>query len=837
MSSPNCSKCTLNKCKRIKPRGSLNADIMIVGEAPGRLEANMGIPFVGDSGRDQAQFLLKVGIDELDCYLTNIVMCRPPDNRDPTAEEIACCRPRLLTEIETVNPKVIVAVGRLAASELLGREVKMATDHGIPWLKDGRIILPVYHPAASLHGSTRFLQHTRNDYAVIKDIIDGRIAPRTSIEGATFNELVASRPIDVDTYNISHSKEFMAIDTETVDNKLWSIQLTTDGKDALFIPADNKQVLKTTVDYINNFDGTIIFHAALADLPLLQDVGVKDIKFTDTMVMAYLLQTEPQGLKALAYRLLNIKMQSYVDTITPATFDKALNYLSEVANREWPDADKLMEITKNGEIRYKQPQNIQKKAIRIIHDAFSRGADPYDRWYNIKQQERIEVERELGIMRMGELNDIPFNDAIHYACLDAIVTFRVHDILKAKINGLNLNEVLRIDLGIIEMVSDMIHTGFLINVDVLKVLDEEYHDEMHSKLAEIKELTGISINPDSSNQVRKLMQELKLWSKGKRSTESKYLLAEVDRHPVVAKILEYREIGKLVSTYTTPLQYKIDSNNRLHTELTITRTATGRLASKNPNLQNIPVRTTRGLAIRRAFITPEGYSLIGADYSQIEMRVAAHVANDEKFIKLFINGEDIHAYTASKIFGIPLQHLDDKKHRKPAKAVGFGVLYGITSKGLAARLKDWSEAECENLIKEWFDLYKGVASYMKDVVYYAKRHGYVSDMFGRIRYIPEIYSKDNKIYEQGVRYCRNTPIQSGAGGILKIAMSDLTPIYKSVDYMRPIMQIHDELIFEVQDEHIDEASMLIQSTMESCYNLKVPIKVDIAVAKSWIDLG
>jgi len=813
---------------------------MIIGEAPGRQEANMGIPFVGDSGRDQAQFLLKVGIDESDCYLTNIVMCHPPDNRDPSSEEITCCRPRLLYEINTVNPKVIVAVGRLAASELLGREVKMVLDHGIPWLKGGRIIIPVYHPAASLHGSTRFLQHTRNDYAAIRDVLDGKLVPRTSIDRARFNELHVSSIGGLENfskYKTSHTGDFMALDTEFMNNKLWSIQITLDGKDAAFILVNNTEVLEVTRDYLNNYDGTIIMHNALADLPYLHSVGIFPKKFTDTMVMAYLLQTEPQGLKDLAYRLLNIKMDSYMDTITPATFDKAVNYLSEVANREWPNADKIMEITKNGEIRYKQPQNIQKKAIRILHDVFSKGANPYDRWHNIKLAERIVVERELGEMPIGDLSDIDINNAIHYACLDAIVTYQVHKILSAKIDKLDLNNILRIDLGIIEMVSDMINTGFLIDLEVLKTLDDEYRSEMYSILLDIESSAGRIINPNSSDQVRKLLQDLKLWGSGKHSTEDKYLRAETDRHPVVAKILKYREIDKLVSTYTTPLQYKIDDSSRLHTELTITRTATGRLASKNPNLQNIPVRTKRGLAIRGAFVAPEGYSLIGADYSQIEMRVAAHVSNDEKLIQLFINGEDIHAYTASKIFGIPLQQLDDKKHRKPAKAVGFGVLYGITGKGLAARLKDWSEAECENLIKEWFDLYKGVALYMKNVVYYAKRYGYVRDMFGRIRYIPEIYSQDPRIYEQGVRYCRNTPIQSGAGGILKIAMNDLTPIYQSVGYMRPIMQIHDELIFEVQDEHIDEASMLIQSTMESCYNLKVPMKVDIAIAKSWIDLG
>jgi len=833
-----CSNCTLHNRRRIKPRGNLNADIMIIGEAPGRQEAAMGIPFVGDSGRDQAQFLLKVGIDESDCYITNIVMCHPPDNRDPTLEEIACCHDRLINEINIVNPKIIVAVGRLAASELLGREVKMSLDHGIPWLVDGRIIIPVYHPAASLHGSTRFLQHTRNDYAVIRDVLDGKIRPRNAIEGASFNELIISSiGGDLQNYKTSHSGDFMAIDTETVDNKLWSIQIALDDTDAAFILTDNEEVLQATVDYINSYDGTVIFHNALADLPLLHDVGIHPKRFTDTMVMAYLLQTEPQGLKDLAYRLLNIKMDSYVDTITPATFDKAIDYLSVVAGREWPNAAKIAKI-ENGKIKYKQPQNIQKKAIRIIHDAFTRDANPYERWYKIPIAERRIVEQELGVMRMGELNDIPLQDAVHYACLDAIVTYQVHQTLHNKIKAMNLEDILRIDLGIIEMVSDMIRNGFMIDTSVLSSLDEEYRTDMFKVLSDIEAMVGRIINPNSSDQVRDILNELKIWNSKRRSTENKHLVAEIDKHPIIGKILEYREIDKLVSTYTTPLQYMIDSNNRLHTELTITRTATGRLASKEPNLQNIPVRTKRGLAIRKAFVASEGNMLLGADYSQIEMRVAAHVSNDDKLIKLFLNDEDIHSYTASKIFGIPLHQLDDKKHRKPAKAVGFGVLYGITAKGLAARLHGWSEDDCDNLIKEWFDLYKGVASYMKNVVYYAKRHGFVRDMFGRIRYIPEIYSQDSKIYEQGVRYCRNTPIQSGAGGILKIAMNDLTPIYKTVDFtIKPIMQIHDELIFEVDESRLEEAKMLIKETMENCYRLSVPLKVDTAIAKSWVNLG
>ena len=283
--------------------------------------------------------------------------------------------------------------------------------------------------------------------------------------------------------------------------------------------------------------------------------------------------------------------------------------------------------------------------------------------------------------------------------------------------------------------------------------------------------------------------------------------------------------------------------NRLHTDISMTRTETGRLASQKPNLQNIPTRSKDGQKIRQGFVAAEGCSLLSIDYGGIEMRVAAHLSQDPYMMSIFWNDLDIHTMTARRMFQKPEpEPIDDKKERYPAKRTGFGVLYGITAAGLLDvfyhdGVTNFSEADCEQFIKDWFDTFPGVATWIDSIKAEARRTGMVRDMFGRVRYTPEVYSSLEYVRDAGLRQAVNAPVQSGAQGIIKEAMKQLTPEYRAWQkggfHVLPLMQIHDELIFEVEDEILPYVIPQFKQIMVEAVKLSVPVKVDAEVGKNW----
>ena len=286
--------------------------------------------------------------------------------------------------------------------------------------------------------------------------------------------------------------------------------------------------------------------------------------------------------------------------------------------------------------------------------------------------------------------------------------------------------------------------------------------------------------------------------------------------------------------------------NRLHTDLSMTRTETGRLASSRPNLMNIPTRSKDGQRIRQGFIAAPGTSLLSIDYSGIEMRVAAHLSQDPYMMSIFWNDQDIHTMTARRMFQKPEpEPIDDKKERYPAKRTGFGVLYGITAAGLMDvffhdGVTTFSEGDCEQFIEDWFGTFPGVSVWIDSVRAEARRTGMVRDMFGRVRYTPEVYSALEYVRDAGLRQAVNAPIQSGAQGIIKEAMKRLVPVYRLWQqvgfYVKPLMQIHDELMFEVEDWALPYVIPWIKEVMVEAVELSVPVKVDAEVGKNWGDM-
>ena len=306
-------------------------------------------------------------------------------------------------------------------------------------------------------------------------------------------------------------------------------------------------------------------------------------------------------------------------------------------------------------------------------------------------------------------------------------------------------------------------------------------------------------------------------------------------HPIVSKILEYRQLAKLKSTYCDGLTAVVNPNtHRIHSVFTQTVTVTGRLSSTEPNLQNIPTRTELGREIRKMFVAKDGYVLVDADYSQIELRVLAHIANDETMINAFRNNEDIHAVTASQVLGIPLEDVT-KEQRSSAKAVNFGIVYGIGEFSLAQDLHI-SVKEAKAYIESYLEKYHGVRNYMESIKEQAKKDGYVKTMLNRIRYIPELKSPNYNIRQFGERVALNTPIQGTAADIIKLAMVrvDNRLINEGLK-SKLILQVHDELIVEAHKDEVDKVKQILSEEMQGAMELNVPLKVDMSTGHSWYD--
>lgn len=319
------------------------------------------------------------------------------------------------------------------------------------------------------------------------------------------------------------------------------------------------------------------------------------------------------------------------------------------------------------------------------------------------------------------------------------------------------------------------------------------------------------------------------------STDIEVLEKLKDKHPIVEELLEYRQIAKIKSTYVDGLMPLIDENtNRIYSKFHQTVTTTGRISSTDPNLQNIPIKLDLGKRLRKVFTAEEGYTLVDADYSQIELRVLAHISGDKNMINAFFNDEDIHLSTAAQVLKIPITKVT-KEQRSRAKAVNFGIVYGISDYGLATNL-GISRKEAKEYIDNYLEEYSGVKSFMIDIVEKAKAQGYVETLFSRRRYIPEINSNNFNVRQFGNRVALNTPIQGTAADIIKIAMINTYKCLKENNLKsKLILQVHDELIVEAKNEEIEQVKKILRESMEGAIKLTIPLKIDMKQGDNWYD--
>lgn len=441
------------------------------------------------------------------------------------------------------------------------------------------------------------------------------------------------------------------------------------------------------------------------------------------------------------------------------------------------------------------------------------------------------------------LKEIPVEKVCDYASEDADITLRLWNILSEKIKEEKLEHLFYdIEMPIMECLAKMELNGVRIDSAALNASAEKLREEILKIQKEVTDMAGEEFNLSSAKQVGEILfDKLKIVEKAKKTKTGQYVTSEEvleslsGKHPIVKKILEYRGIKKLLSTYVEALPEMINpKTGKIHTSYNQTVTATGRLSSSNPNLQNIPIRDEMGKEIRRAFIPDKNCVFFSADYSQIELRIMAHLSEDENMINAFNAGEDIHTATSAKIYGVEISEVT-KDMRRNAKTANFGIIYGISAFGLSERL-GISRTESKNLIESYFKTYPQVQKYISDSVNNAKEKGYVETIFGRKRYLPDINSHNSVVRSFAERNAVNAPIQGSAADIIKIAMVNIDRRFEKENIKsQMILQVHDELNFNVLEEELEQVKQIVIEEMQSAYTLRVPLIADYGIGNNWLE--
>ena len=424
----------------------------------------------------------------------------------------------------------------------------------------------------------------------------------------------------------------------------------------------------------------------------------------------------------------------------------------------------------------------------------------------------------------------------------AYLIYRLYNITKQKLEESGTLKLFNtIEMPLVEVLSEMQYNGMKCDSEELAKFGISLKERLNQLTNEIYEIAGEEFNINSTKQLGVILFE-KLGLKAKKKTKSGYSTSEevlnslIDDNPIIEKILEYRGLMKLNSTYVDGLiPYINKKTGRIHSYFHQTITATGRISSTNPNLQNIPARDEFGKNIKKAFKPEKGYVYIDADYSQVELRVLAHISGDENMIRAFNNDEDIHRQVASKVFDVPFEEVT-KEQRSRAKAVNFGIVYGITSFGLAKQIGA-SRKQAQEYIDNYLEKYSGIKAFMEESVEMAKQNGYVETLFGRRRNVPELKSSNFMMREFGKRVAMNTPIQGTAADIMKIAMNNVYKELKEKNIdAKLILQVHDELLIEASEKDAEETKNILKNCMENAMKLKVPLKVELSEAQDWYEV-
>ncbi len=583
---------------------------------------------------------------------------------------------------------------------------------------------------------------------------------------------------------------YFAFDTETtsvnvMDAELVGISFAIDNHEAWYVPIPADQVkAREIVDMLR---------------PILENEAVEKIaqnaKFDYSMLKRYGVEvSDPLFDTMIAHYLLQPEMQHNMD------------YLSEVYLKYRPIPTSDLINTK------------AKKSSESLFD--------------FDEEEKPQTMRE-----------VPVDKVMQYCCEDSDVTLQLYKVFKNELKKEKLEKLFyEIEMPLVKVLADMELTGVRIDVAALKESEGILNQELKNIEARITELAGHPFNPLSPKAVGTvLFDEMKLDPKAKKTKSGQYTTSEEvlqklrDKSPIIDEILNYRGVKKLLSTYIEALPQEINHRTgRIHAQFNQTVTATGRLSSSNPNLQNIPIRDELGRELRKAFIPDEGEVFFSADYSQIELRLMAHLSQDPNMTEAFLSGEDIHAATAAKIFHVPISEVT-KLQRTKAKTANFGIIYGISVFGLASRL-NIPRGEAKELIDGYFATYPKVQEYMNKSIEQARQNGYVETLFGRKRMLTDISSANATVRGYAERNAINAPIQGTAADVIKIAMVRIAKrIRKERLHAKLLIQVHDELNFSVPVEELEKLKSLVLEEMAGAVQLRVPLIADCGNGKNWLE--
>ena len=458
----------------------------------------------------------------------------------------------------------------------------------------------------------------------------------------------------------------------------------------------------------------------------------------------------------------------------------------------------------------------------------------------------ISIESLIGKKGKNQISmrDVSIDKITDYASEDADITLQLKSVFDKEIEVNNLGKIFYdIEIPMINVLSEMETEGIKIDTSYLEKLDKEFEEDLEKLKKEIFKKSGEEFNLNSPKQLGEILfDKLKLVSKPKKTKTGQYSTSEevlsslANDHKIIEDILEWRSLDKLQNTYVKSLPNEVSNlTNRVHSSFNQTVTTTGRLSSNNPNLQNIPIRTANGQKIRRAFIPrASDYILMAADYSQIELRVIASMSNEKNMIDAFVNNQDIHTMTASKIYNVDPENVT-REQRGNAKTVNFGIIYGVSAFGLSQQT-DLNRSESKVMIDNYFLNYPGLKKYMSDQIDFARNNGYVETIMGRRRYLQNINSQNNMLRSSSERNAINAPIQGSAADIIKIAMININSELKKQSLKsKMLLQVHDELVFDVHKSEKDQIKDIVKTTMESAVKLKVPLRIDLEFGKNWLE--
>ena len=442
------------------------------------------------------------------------------------------------------------------------------------------------------------------------------------------------------------------------------------------------------------------------------------------------------------------------------------------------------------------------------------------------------------------MRQVPLEQQTEYAVEDADITLQLKEHFSNELNDANTQKLFKdIELPLLRVLADMELEGINLDEAFLNGLAEDLNTDIKTLETKIYEVAEEEFNIASPKQLGVILfEKLKLVDKPKKTKTGQYSTAEdvlsylAKDHEIVQSILDYRGLAKLKSTYVDALPTQVEpSTKRVHTDYMQTVAATGRLSSNNPNLQNIPIRTERGRQVRKAFVPKnEDYILLAADYSQIELRIIAALSQETNMIEAFKNGEDIHASTAAKVFNVPLDEVT-REQRSNAKTVNFGIVYGVSAFGLSNQT-NLSRSEAKELIDTYYETYPKLKAYMSEQVDFARDNGYVQTVLGRRRYLKDINSRNAVVRGAAERNAVNAPIQGSAADIIKLAMINIHTKLKAGNYKsKMLLQVHDELVFDIYKPELDELKTLIKTEMESAFKLEVPLDVEVDTGLNWLE--